>query len=161
MLTSFRRSAPVPLGTAVRVCALVGIAFAGTGLAQDDDKDKEKKEVKRPSLQLKVSPAISFSPARVVVSAELKGGADDKADLYCPNLEWEWGDGTRSEAQTDCAPFEPGTSEIKRRFSSSHTYTTAGNYRAQLRLKRGSKVLVGGHVNVQVRAGLRDRTDPF
>ena len=86
MFTSFRRSAPLPLGTAVRVCALVGITFAGTGLAQDDEKDKDKTEVERPSLQLKVSPAISFSPARVVVSAELKGGADDKDDLYCPNL---------------------------------------------------------------------------
>ena len=158
MLTGFRPSTAFPLGAAVRVCALVCIALAGMGLSQDD---KNGKDVRKPSLLLKVSPAISFSPARVVVSAELKGGADDKDDLYCPNLEWEWGDGTRSEAQTDCAPFEPGKSEIKRRFSSSHTYTTAGNYRAQLRLKRGSKVLVGGHVSVQVRAGLRDRTDPF
>ncbi len=147
------------LGTLARACAL-GAALAGTAYAQDDKSGKEK-EVKKPSLQLRVSPAISFSPARVVVSAELKGGADDQADLYCPNLEWEWGDGTRSEAQTDCEPFEAGKSEIKRRFTSTHMYTTAGSYRAQLRLKRGSKVLVGGHVNVQVKAGVRDNSEPF
>ena len=75
------------------------------------------KDVKKPSLSLKASPTIVFSPARVVVSAELKGGAEDNAELYCPSLEWDWGDGTRSESNADCEPFEAGKSTIQRRFT--------------------------------------------
>lgn len=125
--------------------------------AQDD----KGKEVKKASLNLKASPTIVFSPARVVVSAELKGGAEDNAELYCPSLEWDWGDGTRSESAADCEPFEAGTSTIQRRFTASHTFNIAGNYRVQLRFKRGSKVVLGGHVSVQVKPGLRDPTENF
>jgi len=129
-------------------------------VAAQDDKGKDK-DVKKPSLNLKASPTIVFSPARVVVSAELKGGAEDNAELYCPSLEWDWGDGTRSESAVDCEPFEAGTSTIQRRFTASHTFNIAGNYRVQLRLKRGSKVVLGGHVSVQVKPGLRDPSENF
>ncbi len=143
------RSAAVML--AVGWCAVPVLA------AQDD----KAKDVKKASLSLKASPAIVFSPARVVVSAELKGGADVNAELYCPSLEWDWGDGTRSESNADCEPFEAGTSTIQRRFTASHTFNIAGNYRVQLRLKRGSKTVLGGHVSVQVKPGLRDPSENF
>jgi hypothetical protein len=133
-------------------------AGLAAGRGQDD---KSAKPVKKASLNLKASPTIVFSPARVVVSAEIRGGADDSEELYCPSLEWDWGDGTKSEAGTDCAPFEAGTSTIQRRFTTSHTYNIAGNYRVQLRLKRGSKTVLGGHVSVQVKPGLRDPTENF
>ena len=110
-------------------------------------------------MTLKASPTIVFSPARVVVTAEIKGGADDSAELYCPSLEWDWGDGTRSESDTDCEPYEAGKSTIQRRYTTSHTYNLAGNYRVQLRLKRGSKTVLGGHVSVQVKPGLRDPSE--
>jgi len=142
-------------------CAAVTLAaclVAITALSAQDDKNKE---VKKASLSLKASPTIVFSPARVVVTAELKGGAEDNGELYCPSLEWDWGDGTRSEANTDCEPFEAGKSTIQRRFTSSHTYNLAGNYRVQLRLKRGSKSVLGGHVSVQVKPGLRDPSENF
>ncbi len=141
-------------------CALCVIATASStdGHAQDD---KERKEVKKASLSLKASPTIVFSPARVVVTAELKGGADDSDELYCPSLEWDWGDGTRSEANADCEPFEAGKSTIQRRFTSAHTFNIAGNYRVQLRLKRGSKIVLGGHISVQVKPGLRDPSENF
>jgi hypothetical protein len=135
----------------------VGSVTVAKGAAQDD----KGKDVKKPSLNLKASPTIVFSPARVVVSAELKGGAEDNAELYCPSLEWDWGDGTRSESNADCEPFEAGKSTILRRFTQSHTFNIAGNYRVQLRLKRGSKIVLGGHVSVQVKPGLRDPTENF
>ena len=137
---------------------LAGSAGLSAVAGQDD---KAAKNVKKASLNLKASPTIVFSPARVVVTAELKGGADDAEELYCPSLEWDWGDGTKSEAGTDCEPFEPGKSTIQRRFTTSHTYNIAGNYRVQLRLKRGSKVVLGGHVSVQIKPGLRDPTENF
>ena len=128
------------------------------GLGAQDDKSKDNKKA---SLNIKASPTIVFSPARVVVSAELRGGAEDNAELYCPSLEWDWGDGTRSESNTDCEPFEAGKSTIQRRFTQSHTFNIAGNYRVQLRLKRGSKIVLGGHVSVQVKPGLRDPSENF
>ena len=95
------------------------------------------------------------------MTAELKGGVDSTGELYCPSLEWDWGDGTRSEADADCEPYEAGKSTIKRRFTQTHTYDIAGNYRVLLRLKRGSKVLVAGNVSVQVKPGLRDPSENF
>lgn len=138
--------------------ALAAGSWTVTGFAAQDDKTKD---VKKASLSLKASPTIVFSPARVVVSAELKGGAEDNGELYCPSLEWDWGDGTRSESNVDCEPFEAGKSTIQRRFTASHTFNIAGNYRVQLRLKRGSKTVLGGHVSVQVKPGLRDPTENF
>ena len=146
-----------PLAAACAVCVLT-VAFPADPRAQDD---KERKDVKKASLSLKASPTIVFSPGRVVVTAELKGGADDSEEIYCPSLEWDWGDGTRSESNTDCEPFEAGKTTIQRRFTSSHTYNIAGSYRVQLRLRRGSKTVLGGHVSVQVKPGLRDPTENF
>ena len=140
---------------------LLAVCASGAALAAGAGGQDERKEAKKASLSLKVSPTIVFSPARVVVSAELKGGADDSAELYCPGLEWDWGDGTRSESNVDCEPFEAGKSTVQRRFTASHTYNIAGSYRVQLRLKRGSKTMLGGHVSLQVKPGLRDPTENF
>lgn len=145
-----RRARGLPI-TPVFALALA-VCASGPILGGQD----ERKDVKKASLNLRASPTIVFSPARVVVSAELRGGADDSDELYCPSIEWDWGDGTRSESNIDCEPFEAGKSTIQRRFSTSHTYQTSGNYRVQLRLKRGTKILLGGHVSLQVKPGLRD-----
>lgn len=144
---------------ALAVALGVGVVASASILYAQDDKDR--KDVKKASLSLKASPTIVFSPARVVVTAELKGGAEDSAELYCPGLEWDWGDGTRSESNVDCEPFEAGKSTIQRRFTASHTFNIAGSYRVQLRLKRGSKTILGGHVSLQVKPGLRDPTENF
>lgn len=145
------------------VVPLTAFALTGAGVTATvpPQEGADRKEVKKASLHLKASPTIVFSPARVVVSAEIRGGADDSAELYCPSLEWDWGDGTRSESNVDCEPFDEGTTKIRRRFTASHTYNIAGNYRVQLRLKRGTKTVLGGHVSVQVKAGLRDPTESF
>lgn len=142
-------------------CAAVTLAVGVVAVAAVSAQEDKNRDVKKASLSLKASPTIVFSPARVVVTAELKGGAEDNAELYCPSLEWDWGDGTRSEANTDCEPFEAGKSTIQRRFTSSHTYNLAGSYRVQLRLKRGSKSVLGGHVSIQVKPGLRDPSENF
>lgn len=138
---------------AAAVCLALGRTAA---LAQDqDDKSKDK----HASLSLKANPTISFSPARVVVTAELKGGSSDTDEYYCPTVEWDWGDDTRSESSAGCEPFQAGTSTIQRRWTTSHTYNTAGNYRIVLRLKRNNKVVAAGNTSVQVKAGLRDTSD--
>ena len=110
----------------------------------------------RPDITLRASPQMLFSPARVSVRAELKGGANDFEDYYCSTIEWVWGDGTASESSVDCDPYEPGKSEIRRYYSSSHTYTVAGRYEVRFRMKKGDKVVGSGSAVVQVRPGIRD-----
>jgi hypothetical protein len=109
---------------------------------------------KKPSLSLKATPAVSFAPSRVVVVAEVKGGSNDYEDFYCPSIEWEWGDLTTSTAETDCEPYSPGKSEIRRRYTVEHRFKTAGSYRIMLRLKKGGKIVATANTQVQVRAGL-------
>src|SRR5687767_6865524 len=109
---------------------------------------------KKPSLSLKATPAVSFAPARVVVVAEVKGGANDVEEFYCPSVEWEWGDMTTSTAETDCEPYEAGKSEIKRRYTVEHRYKNPGGFRIVLRLKKGNKIIATANTLVQVRAGL-------
>ena len=114
-----------------------------------------REQGKKPSLSLKASPAISFAPARIVIVAELKGG-DDSEELYCPTVEWEWGDLTQSIVEADCEPYAPGKSEIKRRFTVEHQFKTPGSFKIVLRLKKGSKIVGQGTAQVQVRPGLGD-----
>lgn len=132
-------------------CALIAAAFTSfiaviTATADD----------KKASLSLKATPSIGFSPARVVATAEVKGGPNDAENLYCASVEWIWGDETRSESKTDCEPYEAGRSEIKRRYTLDHIYQTAGNYRIEFWLKQKNKRVLGGHTSVTVRPGARD-----
>ena len=110
----------------------------------------------KPSVSVRASPTIGFSPARMVLTAELKGGADDYEDFYCASIEWEWGDETRSESHTDCEPYEAGKSEIKRRFVIEHIFNFSGDYRVQFRLKQKNKIVGSGSTDVKIRPGIRD-----
>lgn len=110
----------------------------------------------KPSVSVRASPTVGFSPARMVLTAELKGGADDYEDFYCATVEWDWGDDTRSESRADCDPYEAGKSEIKRRFVIDHVFNTSGDYRVEFRLKQKKKVVARGSTDVKVRPGIRD-----
>lgn len=134
------------------VAGVIAVLVAATLQAAPSQAPKPKGT----SLSIRVSPQIVFSPARVVATAELKDVDDASGEFYCPALEWEWGDGTTSEATFDCEPFEAGRSEIKKRYVSEHTYQTAGRYRLQLRLKRQQKTILASSTSVQVRPGVRD-----
>ena len=153
----------------VRLTAVVaGVCMAGTLVAghaapdpQADQKADQKVaqkqgDDKRPSLALKITPPLGFSPLRVHASVDVRGGADDTVDFYCPAIEWSWGDGTVSETSEDCDPYQEGTSTIRRRFSADHTFQQGGAYRVTFRLKQKTRVVASASSNVQVRAGVRD-----
>jgi hypothetical protein len=131
---------------AVLCAASLAISAQAAG---PDKKDK-------PSIVVKVSPLVGFSPARMVLTADLKGGANDYEEFYCATVEWDWGDDTRSEAKTDCDPYEAGKSEIKRHYTIDHTFETAGDYRVEFRLKQKSKIVARGSTDVKIRPGVRD-----
>jgi hypothetical protein len=113
-------------------------------------------EDKKASISLKASPSMGFSPARVVATADVRGGPNDSEELYCASVEWVWGDDTKSESKADCDPYQAGTSEIRRRYTQEHTYYTAGNYRIEFYLKQKNKRVLGGRTSVTVRPGARD-----
>jgi len=138
------------------VSLVLAIALTTSASAQKADKDsKDTQDTKRPKITLKAQPVISMAPSRVVLTAELVGGANDFEDFYCAAVEWEWGDGTKSESSTDCAPYESGKSEIKRRFTVEHVFRM-GAYRVMFHLKRHDKSVGMATVSIQVRPGLRD-----
>lgn len=118
----------------------------------------------KPKLSVKANPTMAFSPARVVVSADLTGGVDTDQQLYCLAVEWDWDDGTKSADTADCEPFEAGKSDIKRHFTADHMYriedqnTGAGagpidyhDFHVQLRLKKNNKVVVSGGTTIKVK----------
>ncbi|HYM22183.1 MAG TPA: hypothetical protein VEU08_03210 [Vicinamibacterales bacterium] len=142
----------VAYGCVVSVLAMM--AAGAVISAQKNDRSSAKDDdSKRPRLSLKAQPVVAMSPARIVLTAELAGGANDFEEFYCAATEWDWGDGTQSEASSDCDPYEAGKSEIKRRFTVEHTFR-AGNYRVQFRLKRRDKTVATAGVSIQIRPGL-------
>ena len=60
-----------------------------------------------------------------------------------------------SESTSDCQPYEPGKSEIRRRYVTEHIFS-AGNYRVVLRLKKRDKMVTSASVAVEIRPGIRD-----
>lgn len=143
------------LASAFTCSAALGLA-AGVAQAQGPPKDGPKESDRRPKIVMRSQPSIGTSPARVVLTAELVGGADDFEEYYCASVEWVWGDDTASESSSDCPPYEAGKSAIKRRFVVEHVFRRAGNYRIMFHLKQRSRLVATGMTNVQIRPGPRD-----
>jgi hypothetical protein len=141
-------------------CALyLLVAVMTLALSPGPDAAAQRNDDKKPSLSLKATPPVGFTPLKVRLLVEVRGGANDAIDYYCPAIEWEWGDDTKSESSEDCEPHQPGKSEIRRRYSTEHTYREEGQYTARFRMKQSSKVVASTSVNISVRAGVRDFGD--
>jgi hypothetical protein len=119
----------------------------------------QRNDDKKVSLSLKATPPVGFSPLKVRVTVDVRGGSDDNADYYCPTIEWDWGDGLMSESSEDCSPYEAGKSTIQRHYSAEHTYRDDGTFAARFRLKQGKRLVASTSVNVQVREGVRSDLD--
>ncbi len=149
MSNSWRAVACAILGWLLVPAALLAAAPGG---AQKTDKDSDSK---RPKINLKAQPMIAMSPARVVLTAEIVGGPNDYEEFYCPTIEWDWGDGTQSESTSDCAPYEPGKSEIKRRFTAS-ICSVPGSFAWASGSSARTKAVGFATVSLQIRPGLRE-----
>jgi hypothetical protein len=138
----------------VATCFALAVSNVVTAGQKSDSKDSQKEtDAKRPRLTLRAQPAVTMTPARVVFSAELVGGSDDFEEYYCPTVEWDWGDDTRSESTSDCEPYETSKSQIKRRFTVEHIFRRPGVFKVYLHLKRKSKILTSASTTIQVRSG--------
>jgi hypothetical protein len=114
----------------------------------------QQPENRRPTLSVRVTPPVGFTPLRVRATADLRDGSDDYPDFYCATVEWDWGDGTMSESTSDCNPYEAGKSSIQRRYSTDHLYRQGGAYRIVFRLKQRTKQVASATANVTVRSGV-------
>jgi len=132
---------------AVLVVALATSNASGAQRSGDD---------KKPSLSLKATPPVGFSPLKVRLVVDVKGGSDDYEEFYCPSIEWDWGDGTVSKNSEDCDPFQSGKSTIKRRYSIEHVFRQPDTFQVFFRLKQRDRVIAATSANIQVRPGVRD-----
>ena len=136
--TQLRRRITIFSTALILVFTLTSVA---TLFGQDDDAE----------LRLRATPRVAFAPADVLFVGQIRGGPDDNEELYCLEIEWDWGDDTTSEQTLDCDPYEPGVSEIRRRFSVRHTYDYGGRYEVRLHLKQGDDVVISGRTRIEVR----------
>lgn len=145
----------IPLRRPRRVAgAVLGLAVLAAGVA-----DAQRNDSKKPSLSLKASPSAGFVPLRTRMTVDVRGGADDAEDFYCPDVEWEWGDGSKSQRSQDCEPYQAGRSRIERRYTMEHKFDDSGSFNVRFRLKQGSRVVANASVTVLAREGLRDSVD--
>jgi hypothetical protein len=133
--------------------ACLAIATAPGVARAKQNTSKESKDNPRPRITLRAQPPMGVAPARIVLTAELVGGANDFEEYYCPTISWDWGDDTTSESTVDCEPYEAGKSEIKRRFTVQHIFRQEGTQKVFFRLKRRSKEVGTAWVMVSVRPG--------
>jgi hypothetical protein len=140
-LRGSRRAIPVVIA-GLLVCALSATVGA-----------QSEKEARKPSLSLRVTPPLGFTPLRARLVVDVRGGDSDYEDFYCPGIEWDWGDGTVSASSEDCDPYQAGKSEIPRRFSTTHVFRQPGSYRITFRLKQQDRVVGSAAASIQVRAG--------
>ncbi len=134
-------------------CTLAAVAAALLASTHATTAQQRDSDDKKPSLSLKLTPPLGFSPLRVRAVVDVKGGTDDYAEFYCAGMEWDWGDGTVSESSSDCDPYEAGKSTIRRRFTADHVFRQQGSHKIVFRLKQKTKVVGSATASIQVRAG--------
>ena len=137
---------------ALSLLAVLVVALA-TGNASGAQRSGDDK---KPSLSLKATPPVGFSPLKVRLVVDVKGGSDDYEEFYCPSIEWDWGDGTVSRNSEDCDPYQTGKSTIKRRYSIEHVFRQPDTFQVFFRLKQRDRVIAATSANIQVRPGVRD-----
>lgn len=108
----------------------------------------------KPKVVLRAAPAFAIAPARIRLTAELRGGADDFEPYYCAAIEWDWDDGTRSESALDCEPYQRGQSRIGRWFIAHHVYDAPGGYRPTFRLRKRGKIVGRARTQIEIRSGM-------
>ena len=136
-----------------RCASYVIVAVLASTLSPGQDVVAQRNDDRKPSLSLKATPPLGYTPLKVRFAVDVRGGADDDIDFYCPTIEWDWGDDLTSESSEDCAPHEPGKTVIRRRYSMEHTFRDEGNFTVRFRLKQKDRVVASTSVNVTVRGG--------
>jgi len=142
----WRRLALVALGSSLAVSA------GQAARRGDKDRGEKEKSAPRPALRLRASPGMAFPPAEVFLTAELVNGVDSE-DFHCPEIEWDFADGSRSVHQEDCEPFTAGT-RVERRFARRHAFDAPGEYQVVVTMRRSDKVLAQAATTIVIEGGV-------
>jgi hypothetical protein len=136
-----------------RRLALLVLALSATvSTGQAARRGEKEKAPARPALKLRASPAMAFPPAEVFLTAELVDGVDQQ-DFHCPEVEWDFADGSRSVHQEDCEPFTAET-KVERRFARRHAFDAPGEYQVVVTLRRSNKILVQAATTIVIEGGV-------
>ncbi len=99
---------------------------------------------------IKHRPLIAYAPVNIMFTLYLDG---DPEEMYCPGLEWEFGDGSKSGQESDCEPYSPEV-EVQTRHTAQHAYGCGGEYNVKVRGSKGGKTLFVAATVVTVNVGL-------
>jgi hypothetical protein len=135
----------------------VVLALLGLALVQVHVDGAERESSARPVLKLRSSRNTVMSPARVLLTAELVGGAE-REEFYCPEVEWDFADGSRSVRQEDCEPYG-ATTMLERRFTSPHAFVIPGQYVVTVTLRHADNVVARAEALVVVH-GMEGGAEP-
>ncbi len=91
-------------------------------------------------LTVSAEPQRGSAPLQVRFEARLGGGLDNRYELYCPSVTWEFGDGQVMQGMPLCAPWEPEI-QITRRFTAEHSYEHSGSYPVHVTLAQAEHKL--------------------
>jgi hypothetical protein len=141
-----------------RRLALVASGLA-VGAETGEAARRKEKAPERPAFRLRASPLMIVPPAEVFLTAELEDGADHQ-DFHCPEVEWDFADGSRSVHQEDCAPFSAET-KLARRFTRRHDFDAPGEYRVVVTLRRSNKVVAQAATTIFVHGGATTGSGPY
>jgi len=111
-----------------------------------------------PTLKLHAIPGRAIPPAEVLLTAEFQDGID-VPDLRCPEIEWDFADGSRSVHQEGC---ERATAETKldRRFTRRHAFDAPGEYQVVVTLRQGHRIVAQAAATIVVQGGTAPASSP-
>lgn len=96
-----------------------------------------------PKVELKASPRATMLAVgqcsvevRFVLSVDPRGDED----YYCPRVEWEWEDETRSTEESDCPPYDAAKpAGLRRAWTRVRHFKYADEYRIKVHLYRADR----------------------
>jgi hypothetical protein len=123
----------------------------------------------KPEIELKAMPSMVILPvggraATVRFRLTIKDGGQE--DYYCPRVEWEWEDDTRSDEESDCPPFDQADkTDHEKVLRRSRQFWEPGRHVIKARLYKGDRVVRVISTTVEVRGDgvpghLRQRGSP-
>jgi len=109
----------------------------------------------KPKVELKPTPQFALlgigSRASATVRFRLSVKDAGNEDFYCPRVEWEWEDGTRSEEESDCPEFASAApADHDKSWTKSHAFWEPGSHVIRARLYKGDRLIRTIETKVEV-----------
>ena len=106
-----------------------------------------------PVLLASAGPKLDFRPLKKITALEMgqcsvdvtfKLRIEDRGveDYYCPRVEWEWEDGTKTSEESDCSPFDQASADHHRKvWTRARAFKKSGTYAVKVRLYKADRMI--------------------